>query len=85
MSPFLIAALCALVALFMTLVEPDRRHVRAIKTGALAALTASLAAWLWPVHAAQLFVAAFGLAALWLFARVVFWPIRFIGRLLRGQ
>lgn len=85
MNPFIVAALGALVALFLTLIEPNRRNVRALKAGAAAALVASLAALVWPMHAVQLFMAAFALALLWLFANFLFWPIRFIGKLLRGQ
>ena len=85
MSSFLIAALGAAVALFLTLIDPSMRNVRAIKVGAVAALAASAAAMLWPSYAVALFVAAFTLAMLWLFAQALFWPFRLLGRLLRGE
>ena len=73
------------MALFLTLVDPSARNVRAIKAGALATLVACVAALAWPSHAVTLFGGAFAVALLWLFAQVRFWPIRLLGRLLRGE
>ena len=44
MHPFLLAALAAMTALLLTLIAPERRHVRALQVGAVAALLACLAA-----------------------------------------
>ena len=38
MHPFLIAAAAALLALFLALIEPDRRGMRTLRIGAVAAL-----------------------------------------------
>ena len=85
MSSFLIAALGAAVALFLTLIDPTARNVRAIKVGAVAALVASVASMIWPPHALALFGGIGLLALLWLFAQALFWPFRLLGRLLRGE
>lgn len=85
MSPFLIAAFVALLALLLMLIEPTGRNVRAMQAGAVAALSGSLAAWVWPMHAASLLVAAFLLAALWLLGQALLWPLRWIGQVVRGH
>lgn len=85
MHPFLIAAVASVLALFFAAVEPNARAVRALKAGAVAALLGTLAAWAWPMHVAGVLTAAFALAVLQVFAHVVFWPVRFVGQLLRGD
>ena len=84
MHPFLIAAFSALLALFLTLVQPEMGHARALRIGAVVALLAVGAGWLWPLHMAEILVVAVAVTLLWLFGSALLWPIRFIGRLLRG-
>ena len=85
MHPFLIAAAAALLALFLALIEPDRRGMRTLRIGAVAALLTTLGAWLWPALAFEITSAIAALALLWLLGQTLMWPFRFIGRLLRGQ
>ena len=85
MHPFLIAAAAALLALFLALIQPDRRGMRTLRVGAVAALLTILGAWLWPALAFEITSAIAALAVLWLLGQTLMWPFRFIGRLLRGQ
>lgn len=83
MHPFLLAALAAMTALLLTLIAPERRHVRALQVGAVAALLACLAAWLWPMHAAAIGIGLLACVLLWLAGRALLWPLRFVGQVLR--
>lgn len=87
MNPLLIATLAAAaaVAAFSVAVEPSARNVRALKLGALAAALGLLATWAWPMRVAELLGGVLVLAALALAFNVLAWPLRFIGRLLRGD
>lgn len=85
MSAFLIVAFAAAVVAFSVAAEPTARNVRALKLGALAALLGLLASWAWPMRVAELLGGVLVLAALALAFNVLAWPLRFIGRLLRGR
>ena len=85
MHPFLLAALAAMTALLLTLIAPERSHVRALQAGAVAALLACLAAWMWPMHAAAIGIGLLACVLLWLAGRALLWPLRFVGQVLRGD
>ena len=82
MSAFLIAALGAITALFLTLIEPTPRHLRALKLGAAAALVSVLAAWLWPTMLMKALMGVLVLVLLWGLLEFLGWPVRILGELL---
>ena len=59
--------------------------MRAVQVGAVAALLACLAAWLWPMHAAAIGIGLLACVLLWLAGRALLWPLRFVGQVLRGD
>ena len=73
--------LVALIVLNLA-VDPSPRNFRTLKIAAIASVASAVAAWLWPLQLAQLFLGAFCLAFLWIVARFLLWRVVALFRLL---